>query len=237
MGNDMRVAIWDGEEEFLSHFRTLMEKVSLEKGYPMTLTEYQNGQQLLDAVRQGQEMDVLFLDRKTQEKDGFETVRQLQKMGCGCPIIFLTSLFSYIQKGGEGEAFRYLLKEQLDDQLEQVLDSCRMEWMDGAFFAFTWEEKSYRVPKADILYFESERRITYLYTKKEVYRLCQRLDDLEDELKKEGFLRCHKSFLVQTRHVRGWKEESLWLDNGKRLPIGRSYMRDVNGSLTEWMGR
>ena len=33
------------------------------------------------------------------------------------------------------------------------------------------------------------------------------MDELERELEGGGFLRCHKSYLVQERYVRGWKRD------------------------------
>ena len=93
------------------------------------------------------------------------------------------------------------------------------------------------MPKGDILFFESEKSLLYLNTKKAVYCFQGKLDDLERELRESGFLRCHKNFLVQECYVRGWKDQLLRMENGAKIPIGRSFEKEVNRRLAMRQGR
>ena len=70
-----------------------------------------------------------------------------------------------------------------------------------------------------------------LHTAGESYSFYQKLDALERELEGSGFLRCHRSFLVQERYVRSWMGRSLWLEDGTEVPISRGCEKEVNRRL------
>ena len=70
-----------------------------------------------------------------------------------------------------------------------------------------------------------------LHTGRERHACMRELDELERELEGGEFLRCHKSYLVQERYVRGWKGRSLWLEDGTEVPISRGYEKEVNRRL------
>lgn len=234
----MHIVICDDEHIFLAHIKELLVRISIEKNMDLTITECASGVELLAAYSAGtvSDMDILFLDIRMADMDGLETARVLREKGCGCLIIFLTSLEEYAREGYEVRAFRYLLKGQVDRELGRVMDACCRELGTEEFFEFSYERRSYHVRKQDILYFESRKRLAFLFTTKGEYRFYQRLDVLEEQLSGEGFLRCHRSFLVQERYVKSWKEHVLWLEDGREIPISRTYEKEVNRRLMLRMG-
>lgn len=229
----MHIAICDDESFFREHLRKLLLNYSFQENIDIHISEYAGGETLLAACSEGPEknMDVLFLDIRMDGTDGMETARLLRAQGCKCLIVFLTSLTEYVQKGYEVKAFRYLLKEQMSNELGRVMDACRQELGTEEYFSFSYERCSYRIPRQDILYFESRKRLIVIHGRNGMYRFYQKLDVLENQLAGVGFLRCHRSFLVQERYIRSWKENALWLEDGTEIPISRTYEREVNHRL------
>lgn len=228
----MKIAICDDEPVFLSHLKALLQKDSFEKEYDLEIKEYDSGEALIKAYEAAEDFDVLFLDILMKTMDGLETAGRLRSMGCRCLLIFLTSMTEYMQQGYEVRAFRYLLKDQTQQELARVMEAVRGEFLTQDYFAFSYERNSFRVPKADILYLESKKRLIYLHTcKGETYQFYQKLDELEAQLGACGFMRCHKSFLVQERYVTGWREHVLWLEGNIELPVSRAYEKEVNRRL------
>ena len=141
--------------------------------------------------------------------------------------VFLSSLSEYARKGYEVRAFRYLLKEEAERELSRVMEDCGRELGEACWFSFAQGQQTCRGPREDILYFESRKRGGVLHTGRESHAFYRKLDELEGG----GFLRCHKSYLVQERYVRGWKGRSLWLEDGTEVPISRGYEKEVNRRL------
>ena len=49
--------------------------------------------------------------------------------------------------------------------------------------------------------------------------------ELEQRLPADRFLRCHKSYLVNMDHVKRMEKTSFIMDDGRRIPIGRTYQK------------
>ena len=77
-----------------------------------------------------------------------------------------------------------------------------------------------------ILYFEARDKKIALRMQAEELSFNGTLSQLEQELPPE-FIRCHKSFLVNRRHIVSVdrSNSSLILDNRMELPISRSYKK------------
>lgn len=227
----MRIAICDDEAIFRTYLRGLLVKDSFARGTDIQVAEYADGEALLEAAAAEGPPDVVFLDIRMPGMDGLETAGRLRQRGDRCLIVFLTSLSEYARKGYEVRAFRYLLKEEAERELSRVMEDCRRELGEGAWFSFAQGHQTFRVPTGDILYFESRKRVVLLHTAGESYSFYQKLDALERELEGSGFLRCHRSFLVQERYVRSWMGRSLWLEDGTEVPISRGCEKEVNRRL------
>lgn len=228
----MNIAICDDEDIFRKHFRELLLRESFVQNTDIQVQEYTSGEELLAAYSEsGFRADVIFLDIRMPGTDGMETARLLRQRGEKCLIVFLTSLSEYARKGYEVKAFRYLLKEEADKEIGGVMKECVQELGEENWFTFSQGHCHYSVPVGDILYFESRRRLVYLYTAVREYSFYEKLDAVEAQLSGNGFLRCHRSFLVQERYVRSWKENALWLEDGRELPVSRGFEKEVNRRL------
>lgn len=229
----MRVMLCDDEKIFLTYMKEQLTKDSFDKNEDILITEFTCGEDLLKAWQEGAAADILFLDIQMQGIDGMETARKLRQMGCDSLIVFLTGLDDYMQEGYEVRAFRYLIKNQIETTLGHVMEACRQELLTGRYFSFVCGHENFRIPISDILYFESDRRRILLHTRLDVYQFYGKMDDLEEQIGNCGFLRCHRSYLVQERYVLGWKGRELWLRNQTqtRIPISRSCEKEVNRRL------
>lgn len=228
----MNIAICDDEDIFRKYFRELLLKESFVQNTDIQVQEYASGEELLAAYSESCfRADVIFLDIRMPGTDGMETARLLRQRGEKCLIVFLTSLSEYARKGYEVKAFRYLLKEEAGREIGRVMKECVQELGEENWFPFSQGHSHYSVPVGDILYFESRRRLVYLYTTVREYSFYEKLDAVEAQLSGKGFMRCHRSFLVQERYVRSWKENALWLEDGRELPISRGFEKEVNRRL------
>ena len=80
----------------------------------------------------------------------------------------------------------------------------------------------YNIPLKEILYFESVKRIVIITTFDKEYQFYAKLDDIERELEKKGFIRCHQSYLVNSIFIRKIEKDTVYLVNGKEIRISRT---------------
>lgn len=98
-------------------------------------------------------------------------------------------------------------------------------------------EAAVRVSLRDILYIESRRHEIWVHCRTEVFITDQTLSYWEEELKKAGFIRVHKSFLVNLYHVRRLGRESVGLDSGDELLVSRYRYPEVKIRFEDYLRR
>lgn len=80
----------------------------------------------------------------------------------------------------------------------------------------------------DIQYLEVNNRKTYVFTEKKTGFHKNSLLDFEHSLPVESFVRCHRSFIVNVKHIEAIYPDSsstfiLSMKNGKKIPVSQSY--------------
>lgn len=93
---------------------------------------------------------------------------------------------------------------------------------------------TYRLPKKDILYLESDKRQVIIATATATYRVYAKLDDLEMDLSDPTFIRIHKRYLINSRHVTYVGSDSLTVA-GREFPFSRSHKKEAILTLAKRM--
>ena len=149
--------------------------------------------------------DIAFFDIDFEGKNysGLDIARNLRSIGSDAVIIFVTNYLEYAPAGYEVRAFRYILKnefpQKLDQSILELLTHIRETKSDikiqigGEIISLLLQ---------DILFIEAMGHtvIYHLSPKKryenQQYTCYSTLTETEQVLKERGFLRIHKSYLV-----------------------------------------
>lgn len=229
----MNIAICDDEKQYrqLLHERILQD--SFARAYEVEIAEYETGAQLLEALENGRTVDVFFLDIQMEQGDdeGIQLAKELRKRGEKGLIVYVTGFIDYVQTGYEVKAFRYLLKSQIQEKLAQVLCDIREELTSEDYFVFQKNREVLRVNKEDILYIERDRRTLRVVCTQSEDVFYGNMDAVEETLKKDFFLRCHRSFLVNGKKIKNFCTDRIELLNGVYIPVSRSYSKEVKRQL------
>ena len=93
----------------------------------------------------------------------------------------------------------------------------------------------------DILYVESDRHyiIYHISERKHTFRVRGSIGRLQEQLHEYGFVRAHKQYLVNFRHVFNINKtnDTIVLKQGFELPMSRNRKADINEKLTEYLKR
>lgn len=97
---------------------------------------------------------------------------------------------------------------------------------------FPSHNKNIRVNPSEIIYADTCRSCTtvHLTNHRQLTGICS-LTDLHKRLSGKGFLRIHKSHLVNTSHITAFYGNTFVLEGDFELPIGREYRKEVRAHL------
>lgn len=175
--------------------------------------------------------DIILLDITMPECDGMTAAKIIREYDKDVMIVFITASAEYVFSGYEVRAFRYILKPELIHGFAGVFKECIEELTKSNEKRFTFQtgSETFTVSLADILWFESDKRKIRLvcHSGKE-YSFYKKLDEVEQELAGNDFVRCHQSYLVNAKKISSLKGTELVLVSGDVIPISKHRAAQTN---------
>ena len=226
----LSIAVCDDEIleccKLAGRIRELLE----EHEVPCILSQFGSGRELLASAER---FDLIFLDILMDGPDGMETARGLREKKSGSLLVFVSSSRDYVFEAYDVEAFQYLLKPVGTERLRQVLlrALAKLRERPREFLVVSQDRQKRKVFLDDVLYFEIRGRMIEAHGREETFSYYGRIGILEESLEGKGFFRCHKSYLVNLRHVDGYDGQEVLLDNGEQVVIakrrGEAFKKEV----------
>ena len=209
----IRIAIADDDAGMRLVFSKLIEKAD---GFEK-VGEATNGREML-ALFEKEKPQVVVLDVEMPEMDGISCAHAIQDMCPTTVIIFATAHESYRGDAFELYAFDYLVKPfkveralqtlaRVKERIEQAEAAQRSQKEEAAPLSRDRLMLRHRdgvnfVDLNDILLVQREDRMTVIYALEDKrYVVADTLSDLEKRLPDDMFIRTHKSYIVNLRHV------------------------------------
>ena len=146
----------------------------------------------------------------------------------------------YVLAGYRVEAFRFLLKDDLEAMMRECITALleKLKKEDAAIRCmFSDGERNLKVK--EILYIESFKHSMVFHiddASGTTYDLNSNLGELESRLKNYGFYRVHKSYLVNMRFVQSVERYQVRLVNEECIPVPRAKYQAVREAYFKLMG-
>ena len=216
----IHIAICDDEKYMSDHIRSFVSDFFHKKNREISLRMFSSGEDLLSYNGQ---IDILFLDIQMRDMDGMETARRLRADQFRGFLVFITVLKEMVFRSFEVQAYDYLVKPVDDKQFEKTMERLYAS-MQNASEDSLLVQKGYEgriIPKDEIVFCEIIDRKIYLnLASGEVVDYYERIEKLETKLDNR-FYRCHRSYIINLKHLKGYKNGTAYMDNGKEIPVSR----------------
>lgn len=202
----MHVAICDDSADDRKLLRQALRAFAAENGLGMEIASIEDGVVLLAMEPELlSEIELFFLDIYMERSNGFDVAKALRAKGVAAPIVFLTSSPDFAVQSYEVEAFSYLLKPAPQDKLKSLMERFLQSYRPRSIFL-----AGRLFVQEDIVFAESDlKNVTLHFRDGTSARVREKLDTVELRLEGSSFLRCHQSYLVNLRHVRGVENETF----------------------------
>ena len=220
----LKIAVCDDEKVICDYLEKRINDYLAKIDENAEVSVFYDSAPLLDACRKSNDFDIIFLDIKMKTINGVDCAKLLRENDVNSLIVFVTSSAEYVFSGYEVKAFRYILKTDLVNAFDRIFGECITELKRNTDKTFPLRTTSVvkNIPLNDILYFESNKRVLIVHTKGEDLSFYGKLDDIEDSLKNDNFIRIHQSFLVNALKIRSVSKTEVELKNGDVLPVSKS---------------
>lgn len=234
----INIAICDDECRFIGQLEEMLCGLQKKYGVDLEIDSFQNGSSLLDAIGGGQYYDIICLDIQMDGLDGLETARKIRMADRTVELIYVTSYDSYMKAVFEVAPSGFIVKpvdvQEFEDTMRRVI---RVVMDQDVYYRFRYNKEEYKVPVRDILYFSSDLRRTNIVWKDGTYIEYKKLSEISSCIRQASgeFLRIHKSFLVNYRHVVRFSHDKVLMSNGTELPVSDYRRQEVDEQLKKLM--
>jgi two-component system, LytTR family, response regulator LytT len=190
-------------------------------------------------VYQSNPPDLLICDVFLEGKlTGIDLLKQLQAYQI--PIIVITNsrdkaLYDNVKKV---QYVNYLVKpfqplsliSVIENVFHEIDSSKNSKLKESYILVKNFENVNVKMYLSDIIYLESDKNYTYIYSSDKKVALKKSLVSLLPDLD-NNFIRIHKSFIVNKIYVNGWNSQTVTLSNGSSITIGRTYFKDFASEM------
>lgn len=234
----MKIAICEDEPLFAEYLDGLLKKFCQKKGEEYFRAIYQSFEEADKNLRtDGNLPELIFMDIDLGGSfDGMELCKKMRENGSRVPVIFVTNLEGRAVEGYDVSALGFILKRQLDERLPIVMERYWEEYRLVHTITVTQKDGIQIVPISDILWAESEKRISAVHTLHKTYYDTRPIGRFSAELGGD-FTEVFKSIYVNVRHIKSVNKDTVTLSCDKILPLSRRSRKHVMLKVMDKMSR
>lgn len=236
---NMKLMICDDSTAFTSELRRRIEDICAYEDWPLNCVVYNSVHEVSCADLS--DVKAVFLDIELPDGDGIELAAKLRASYPELILVFVSAYIKYAPTGYKVDAFRYLLKSRLDEELREILeDVLNKIYSVNDVIQLKTRDDIQLLALRDILYFEGTGRrmvLAHIYSPPATLDCFGKLSDLEDELSNRGFLRIQKSYLVNMAHVKRLRGYLAVMTDGRELRVSELNYSKIRERYLVWKGR
>lgn len=236
-----KIAICDDESKALDRTDRIVTSYMNRCGLCCEIARYSSGEELVSECSDMEQLNIIFFDVQMKQLDGLETARIVRTRNRAAHLVFVTSFISYALEGYKVNATRYILKDDpyFEEAITECMDAMTKKSIEPPVLTLDFSEGTRTVSKDSILYIEMQNRRLMFHVQEEErtpYTISGRLDEWEEKLCKNGFLRIHQSILVNLLYVKSIKNYEAVLGQDIKLPIPKQRFAQVKKDFIEYKG-
>lgn len=238
----LHILICDDDYNMLSKMKTIVEEVLADFQTKVEIQAFTDARKISRDTLASCDIALLDIDFENTSYNGMDIARQLRTLHSDAVIIFVTNFIEYAPEGYEVQAFRYVLKRDLVENLKTAFQLA-LQQRNKETLQIQCEREIIALTLDDILYLEVQQHSVTAFVRDatsiescKTYSFYASLSDLEEKLDLQGFLRIHKSYLVNMKYIKKFQCREATLAYGITLRVGeKAYSKNKKKYLL-WKG-
>lgn len=171
------------------------------------------------------EFDLLIIDIVLDNINGIDIAKEFTKQFPKLKVIFITGygdtyykdIYNNLEPCGFLEKpIQYNILNFFIKKIENDYNNKKLQ--------ISYHYNKYVIPYNDIIYIQSDKRLSVIYTNSQEYKTYKKLSDMYEELP-DNFIRCHQSFIINGDFVKQLEGNQFLLTLGNTIPISKKYSK------------
>lgn len=235
----MRAIICDDDGHFAKKLEQSVTRFYRDMGISVDVIVVTNPKELLSRSDLTS-FDIAFLDADMKPIDGIEVGRALKKQKSEMIVVFVSAYLEFAPKGYTIDAFRYILKQDIQNTLPLCLSDVLQQIAPGcAVLSYKQHGETFRIPCHDIVYIQSNLRKLNVFginSSEPIVSFYGKISDYMPSLSDQGFLQINKSTLVNMVYIKSIAGYHVYLSNGVLMNASKNGYAAIKNRYLEWRG-
>ncbi len=229
-----RIAIVDDNAADTQFVQNLLNTWAADREVTTQQEIFNSAEKFLFHYADHKKWDILLLDIEMGDIDGVTMAKRVRQDNEAVQIVFITGYPDYIAEGYEVAALHYLMKPVNKDKLFSVLDrAITAAQKSDRVILLPVAGETLRLPVATVQYVEAFSHSVAVTTESGTISAKLSISGVE-RLLGNGFVRCHRSYLVGLKHISRLSKTEVILDSGKILPLSRTAAPTVHQAFISY---
>lgn len=239
-----RILLCDDDAAFLKIMQQQIETFFDNIGEKVKLHSYSYPEEISDYMLKSCDIAFFDIDFMDHVYNGLDLAKHLRQLKADSIIIFITNYVEYAPEGYEVQAFRYMLKREFSTKISKYLQEAvhHLE-ISRSTEKIQINGELIDIPIHEILYFEAQLHEVVVYLQStdpkatiKNYRFYSTLSKIEEKMGPKGFLRIHKSYLVNYDRIKRYQCREVELDNGQKLSASVNRYSEQKQKFLQYKG-
>ncbi|WP_133013691.1 LytR/AlgR family response regulator transcription factor [Clostridium cuniculi] len=231
----LSICLCDDDINVLNYYSNRISELLKKNNYDFEIETFKSGENLIFELEDDpNRFKIIVIDIIMRNINGIETTKILRKYGYNGIIIFLTSSKYFALDSFSVEPLNYILKDDSDDRFSKIF----LKAVDEVYkssdknIIISCKHQNKIINLDTIMYIESLNKKVILHKiSGEVEEINCILKDIYENVKEYGFIRCHKSYIVNIEYVQTFNKFECKLVKDVIIPIGRKYSKEFRSTF------
>lgn len=225
------IAIVDDKKEHIQQ----MKKIILEMKTSFQMKEYTQPEHFLQEIESFPKNTIFILDIMLNQINGIDIATHILQIHPLAQIIFISSYLEKATEVYEVDHCYFVYKPEMENKLSNAIHKAidKMESLKKTLHV-QLKDKIKIISLCDIIYFERDKRTTYIHCLHEQIKTGIKIDEFLNFLP-SSFVRCHHSYIINLDTVTEYKRDHFLLMNQIVIPISRSYYQNTKRQFNQYL--
>ena len=231
-----QIGICDDGKEVCSELESMLYAFGKSHGLSLEVSVWYTGEKLCDFLKQGNLLDILFLDIELISTDGIKVGNYIREelKNLETIIIYISAKRSYAMQLFQVQPLGFLIKPLKMEEIEKLLLKClQLYEMKNEKFEYYTKGNSYKILYKDILYFYSQNKKISMITKEKEIQFNGKLKEIFTRLP-HNFIMIHQSYIINLDYISEASYELVKMQGGTLLNISQPYRKNVRKQIMQY---
>lgn len=233
----MKIGICDENHKNRYLIKKILQSI-FEEEKEYLLHPYTPNEVLIDMEERQFDCEVLILNTeyRNSDMDGVTLAKRINEAFPFCKIIYLTENENAIKDVYETKHCYFVRQKDMEQVLplamQKAMNMLKQE-SDRKAIEIICEGHHVFINRADIIYIEKCGRTIHIVTNYREYICYESLSGIQKQLS-SSMVRAHGGYIVNLAYITYLSVEHLEVQNGKIIPIGRTYDKNIRKCYQEY---